>query len=646
MSRAWLRYPARPVQPQTFNWRWALLPAAAFLIASISILVWIRKDHFLDREEAQHVMRALEEHSAAFGPIFNAREAFLARPNHSKLWYGFPSYLAVAVAWQIRGSASTDVGVAINVLFLALAAFSAAALAWRFAGPAAAMVAATFTLLLPGCLIWSHLFSPTLFLVGMTWAACAAIVWTDGGTRWWVVALAGVLACLAAIAKASTFFVWFPALLVALWDAYRIGRWKRTAVGLGIFTVAMLPAALWGWLARDLLAAQAHVFSMLFGSITPKAIAVAIAWRWYDNFLFFHAVLAVLGLLVLAVRSGHRGRALLIVFWILLPCFGAAILAKGAITGRDHLIGALPAVLAAACGVALLGRKAAAGVAAFLVLFGCVFVPVNLFGVGIDEPFAPPKAGILRSLPDGAPWAIRLVPHPDLLKPVITFLDGVLAGKPAVPRCPCLPQMPISTKAGQPLLFVDSGFIGPENLRVRLLLQGRKLPWIITFPPYPWACGAHQGMLSCGSAAVLSTGPPYTGYDAAERQAAIGRRRLARWGRSGGESPPVGALPGILVRIPAATGACTPEGELRVLEERCITPDYFTASLKALGKGRTAADVERARALVAERKAFLATPAGAAAFNLAETVIVEGVERQLAAINLKDLPPGGGPPAP
>ena len=620
-------------QPDTSVSRWFFWPAvAAFLIASVSVLIWIRQDKFLDREEAQHVIRAAQTSKAAFGPEASARKLLLVQADQPKAWYGWPYYLAAALSWKLRGYVSTDVGTAMNLVFLALAAFSAGALARRLAGPHAAVLAATFSFLLPGCLIWSHLFNPTIFLVGMTWAVCAALVASEGGTRWSVVVLAGILACVTTIAKVSTGFVWFPAALLALGEALRLRQWKRTAVGVALFLLAMVPAVVWGWLSREPLTEQAKVFSMLFSGLSAKAVAIAIARRWYDNLLLFHALAAAVGLLILAARSGHRRRALLIVFWILLPCLGTAILARGAITGRDHLIAALPAVLAASCGLALLGRKVAVAAAAFFVLLGCIFVPVNLFGVGISEKFKPAKTGILRSLPDDAHWAIRLVPHPDLVQPVIAFLDQ---GLPAMAgtRCSCLPQVSYFAETGKPLLYLDSGFVGPENITVRLSLEGRDPPWRFAFAPYPWSCGTYRAALSCVSAAVLSTGEPFPGYINAEAEAQTGRQQLAQWGRSGGETAPTGVLPGVRVRLPVDGGICRADGtvDVKLLEDGCPLPDHFVAAMKALAPGATAADVQRAKILVAQRKEFLGTAKGAPSANLGEIAIIQVLEMQLDA---------------
>ena len=151
---------------------WPVLLVLAMACAALA--VWIHRDQFMDREEAQHVQRALETRTAAFGAPDRPPSLgvlFKARLDQVKPWYGWPYYLAVAIVWQLFRP-DYDLGVLVNLLCLIVAAFCIAGVARRMGGEETGPPAAVYAVLTPCILIWSHLFGPTPFLV----AAFAATV--------------------------------------------------------------------------------------------------------------------------------------------------------------------------------------------------------------------------------------------------------------------------------------------------------------------------------------------------------------------------------------------------------------------------------------------------------------------------------------
>jgi hypothetical protein len=594
---------------------WPVILALA--IACSSLALWIHRDQFMDREEAQHVQRALETRTAAFGAPDRPPSLGVllkARLDQPKPWYGWPYYLAVAIVWELFHP-DYDLGVLINLLFLAVAAVCAGGVARRMGGRGAGPPAAVYLVFTPCVLVWSHLFSPTLFLLAAFAATSLAILAAEGWSRPWMSLWAGLLAAGTSVAKMSLVFAW---LALALYVSRPLltpeGR-RRAWPGVGLFALGLLPLPLSAWINREPLSFWATQARAIYHQGSARETLYGVAIRTFEVFLPFHLILGVLGLLLLLRTPAGRRLAGFLAIWAAMPALGVVLLLGSSGTTRDHLFTALALAVAAGAGLATLGPRwrwwRVAAMAAMLV-YGAVLIPVNLFGAGVGLRPPAGSLGWLHTNIDGAPWGVRLAPYPDLLGATIARLR--IVAPPGTPgRCGCLPAppYPLANAAGRPVVALDSRLLGPENLDAAFMLRGQSNPWQVGYVPYPLSCAPLQTAMACVSAIVYAAPPLASDFPAPEARVAPRRAGLASWGRPGGEIdfPEIGP---VAFRVATGPPLCSLAGPAAAAAWRgvaagCPEDDYYALflGLQLGGAPREPAQLKLARALTRARLADL-----------------------------------------
>ncbi len=581
-----------------------------------ALAVWIHRDRFMDREEAQHVQRALETRTAAFGAADRPPSLgvlFKARLDQVKPWYGWPYYLAVAIVWQLFRP-DYDLGVLVNLLCLIAAALCIAGVARRMGGKGAGPPAAVYAILTPCILIWSHLFGPTPFLVAAFAATALAMLATEGWSRPGMSLWAGLLSAGTLIAKMSLVFGWLAlALYVArplLAPAGTESR-RRAWRGLSLFALGLLPLPASLWINRAPLsfwAVQARALYQQSAYVTMYGIAI----RIFEVFLPFHLILAVLALLLLLRSAAGRRLAGFLAVWTAMSAAGVVLLLGNSGTTRDHALLVVPLAVAVGAGLATLTPRWRQAAVVAMLLYGAVLIPVNLFGAGVGSQPVAGSFGWLHTNIDGVPWGVRLTPYPDLVGATIARLR-TLAPPGSPGRCACLsaPPYPVANAAGRPVVALDSRLLGPENLDAAFMLAGKTDPWQVGYVPYPLSCAPQQTAMACASAIVYAGPPLAAEFPAAEERVAPRRAALAAWGSSGGEIdfPEIGP---VHFRVAAGPPLCSLAGAeaaaaWRQVAAGCPEDDYYALYLGLQYGGAPIApvDMKLTRALTRARLADL-----------------------------------------
>lgn len=576
-----------------------------------AVILWVHRDRFMDREEAQHVMRALETRTAAFGPARSLGVLFKARLDQAKPWYGWPYYLAVAAVWRVF-HADYDLGVLANLLFLAVAAWCTAGVARRLGGEVAGPPAAVYLILTPGLLIWSHLFGPTPFLVAAFAATSLAILAAEGWSRPGMSLWAGLLAAGTSVAKLSLVFGW---LALALYVSRPLltpeGR-RRARPGIFLFLLGLLPLPLSVLINRGPLSFWATQARALYQQGSASLMLYGVALRTFEVFLPVHLALGALGLLLLLRTSAGRRLAGFLVVWAALPALGVLLFLGNSGTTRDHALAAVPLAVIAGSGLATLGPRLRTGLTAAMLVYGAVLIPVNLFGVGVGLQPPAGRFGWLHTNVDGVPWGVRLAPYPDLVEATIARLR-TLVPPGTKGRCDCLPAppYPLANAAGRPVVALDSRLLGPENLDAAFMLRGESDPWQVGYVPYPLSCAPLQTAMACTSAIVYAPPPLAAEFPAAEDRVAPRRAALAAWGRSGGDLdfPEIGKVAFRLAEGPPLCSLAGPASAAawQRVAAGCPEDDYYALflGLQFGGSPLEPAQLKLARALARARQAEL-----------------------------------------
>lgn len=597
----------------------ALWPVALVLaMVCAALAVWIHRDRFMDREEAQHVQRALETRTAAFGAPDRPPSLgvlFKARLDQVKPWYGWPYYLAVAIVWQLFRP-DYDLGVLVNLLFLIVAALCIAGLARRMGGKGAGPPAAVYAVLTPCILIWSHLFGPTPFLVAAFAATALAMLATDGWSRPGMSLWAGLLSAGTLIAKMSLVFGWLALLLYVarpLLAPAGAGSRRRAWRGLSLFALGLLPLPASLWINRGPLsfwAVQARALYQQRASETLYGIFI----RIFEVFLPFHLILAAVALLLLLCSAAGRRLAGFLAVWTAMSAAGVVLLLGNSGTTRDHALLVVPLAVAAGAGLATLSPRWRQAAVAAMALYGAVLIPVNLFGAGVGAQPVAGRYGWLHTNIDGVPWGVRLTPYPDLVGATIARLR-TLAPPGSPGRCACLsaPPYPVANAAGRPVVALDSRLLGPENLDAAFMLEGKTDPWQVGYVPYPLSCAAQQTAMACASAVVYAGPPLAAEFPLVETDQRMAPRRaaLAAWGSSGGEIDFAEIGP-VHFRVAAGPPLCSLAGAAaaaawRQVAAGCPEDDYYALFLGLQYGGAPIApvDMKLTRALTRARLADL-----------------------------------------
>jgi hypothetical protein len=582
-------------------------------MACAALAVWIHRDRFMDREEAQHVQRAVETRTAAFGAPNRPPSLgvlFKARLDQVKPWYGWPYYLAVAIVWQLF-RLDYDLGVLVNLLCLIVAAFCIAGVARRMGGEGAGPPAAVYAVLTPCILIWSHLFGPTPFLVAAFAATALAMLATGGWSRPGMSLWAGLLSAGTLIAKMSLVFGW---LALALYVARPLltpeGR-RRAWPGLGLFALGLLPLPVSLWINREPLsfwAVQARALYQQSAYVTMYGIAI----RVFEVFLPFHLILAALALLLLLRAPAGRRLAGFLMAWAAMTAVGVVLLLGNSGTTRDHALMVVPLAVAVGAGLATLTARWRQAAVAAMFLYGAVLIPVNLFGVGVGAQPVAGSFGWLHTNIDGVPWGVRLTPYPDLVGTTIARLR-TLAPPGSPGRCGCLsaPPYPVANAAGRPVVALDSRLLGPENLDAAFMLEGKTDPWQVGYVPYPLSCAPLQTAMACASAIAYADPPLAAEFPAAEDRVGPRRAALAAWGSSGGKID-FSEIGPVHFRVAAGPPLCSlagPEAAAawRQVAAGCPEDDYYALFLGLQYGGTPIGPVEMklTRALTRARLADL-----------------------------------------
>ncbi|MEA2604199.1 MAG: hypothetical protein QOF89_5191 [Acidobacteriota bacterium] len=583
----------------------------------------------MDREEAQHVMRALETRTAAFGPARSLGVLFKARLDQAKPWYGWPYYLAVATVWRVFRS-DYDVGVLANLLFLAVAAFCTAGVARRLGGEEAGPPAAVSLILTPGILIWSHLFSPTVFLVAAFAATALAILAAEAWSRPGTSLAAGLLAAGTSVAKMSLVFGWLALVLYVSRPLLTPEGRRRARPGAVLFILGLLPLPLSVWINRGPLSFWATQARALYQQESASVTLVGVVLRTFEVFLPFHLILGLLGLLLLSRTPAGRRLAGFLGIWAALPALGVVLFLGNSGTTRDHALAALPLAIIAGAGLATLGPRPRAGLVAAMLLYAAVLIPVNLFGAGVG--LLPPagRFGWLHTNVDGVPWGVRLAPYPDLVDATVARLRA-LVPPGTQGRCDCLPAppYPLANAAGRPVVALDSRLLGPENLDATFMLRGESDPWQVGYVPYPLSCAPFQVAEACTSVIVYAPPPLAAEFPAAEDRVAPRRALLGTWGRSAGEIdvPEIGR---VAFRLAAGPPLCSLAGpEAAAAWQRaaagCPENDYYALLIgfQFGGAPLEPAQVKLARALTRARQAELQANGDTPALIFGEGYLVQ-----------------------
>jgi len=516
------------------------LPVAlGSLIAASVLAVWIQRDGFIDREEANHVQRALETYDAMFGSASeppSLRRLVAVRIDQSKVWYGWPSYVPEAIAWRVLGR-TYDNGVLANICCLLAIVALSGAIGWWF-DPRAAPLAALFHAMLPGALVWAHFFNVTLAVMALTYLAVLALLRASAWERRAQAVVAGLVCAAVTVAKATTVFFWAPLLAVTAARAL-IPRDRRAvaARNLSLFVLATLPAAAHyalGWEPLRWWAARVH---QIYAFESGWASFRRGAWmRPLEVLLPFHLALCVLGFMAMLARRDRRWLGLALALWPVPSLLGVFLTGGFPGTTRDVLPLVLAPCLIASLALARRAPLERLSVLWSLLAFGGLFVSIN-FSSRFDDTAMGRHLTWLRPYIDGTP-TIRLRPYPPVLDSVILALRASGAGG----ACSCLPAAPYPLPPGdpRPVVLLDHNMIGPENLTVAFALGGEKLPWNLGYVPYPLPTPLLRTALGCAQAIVVG-GPTFTAeYYGADQRARIGREMVLHWGRA----MPVGQWPG------------------------------------------------------------------------------------------------------
>ena len=595
--------------------RWAALwpVALALVMACGAVALWVHRDRFMDREEAQHVQRTLETRTAAFGAPGRSPSPgvlFRARLDQIKPWYGWPYYLAVATVWQLFRP-DYDLGVLANLLFLTVAALCVAGVARRLGGEGAGPPAAVYLVLTPCVLVWSHLFGPTPFLVAAFAATALAVLAAEGWSRPGMSLWAGLLSAGTLVAKMSLAFGW---LVVVLWASRPLlapeGR-RRARLSLSLFILGLLPVPATVWINRGPLSFWAVQARALYQQRVSETL-YGVGIRNFEVFLPFHLALAALGLLLLLRTPAGRRLAGFLAVWVAMSAIGVVALLGNSGTTRDHDLTALPLAVAAGAGLATLGPRWRQVFTAAMLVYGAVLIPVNLFGVGVGLQPPAGRFGWLHTNLDGVPWGVRLAPYPDLVGATVARLRVLVPpGTPGLCGCLPAPPYPVANAGGRPVVELDSRFLGPENLDAFFMLRGESDPWQVGYVPYPLSCAPRRTALGCASAVVYAQPPLAAEFPAAEDRLAPYRAALGSWGRSAGEIgfPGIGPL---AFRVSEGPALCSLSGAAaasawRAVTAGCPEDDYYALFLRLQlgGSAPDPVDLKLTRSLTRARLAEL-----------------------------------------
>ena len=517
------------------------LPVAlGVVMAAAALVVWVELDGFMDREEANHVSRAVETYDALFGsasspPSF--RRLAAARADQTKVWYGWPSYLAPAIAWRALGR-TYDNGVLSNVPCLIALVVLAAAIGQCLDKRTAPMMA-LFQALLPGALVWGHFFNVTLPVTVLAYLAVLTLLWAGRRpARAGPAFLAGLACALATIAKLTTVFFWGPvALLLAGRGLADAPRRVATMKGLTLFALGLVPAAVHFVSSFEVLRFwTGHVHHLYAGGSTWRAFRQAARLRTLEVFLPPHLLFAAAGFAALVARRPTRWLALALIAWPVPTLLGVFLLGGFPATTRDMMPLGLPAALLASRAFAEWSRGPRLASLWSLLGFGGLFLAVNFFGWT-----APGRAFAWLTPPIDGSTTVRLRPSPPILDATIAGLRATLAPDEGS-RCACLPitPYPVRSRDPRPVVLVDHAMIGPENLAMPFAISREPLPWTVGYVPYPLPSALLRTVIGCASAVLRAEPPMPAEYMGAEARAAEGRALLEGWG----ERHVIGRWPG------------------------------------------------------------------------------------------------------
>jgi hypothetical protein len=503
-------------------------------------VAWIERDGFMDREEANHVLRALETYDAMFGSVSapaSLRRLLSVRIDQPKVWYGWPSYVPEAVAWRVRGK-TYDNGVLADLLCLAAEVTLARALG-RWLDPRAAPLMVLFHALLPGALVWAHFFNVTLAVMALTYLALLAVLRAGAWDHWPRALMAGLACAAVTVAKSTTVFLWAPLAAVTAGRALmaRDGRTGRVR-NLAVFSLGLVPAAVHYGLAWEPLQWWATRVREIYAFESGWASLRRGAWmRPHEVLLPLHIALSVLGLIAMLSRRESRWRGAALALWPIPSLVGVFLTGGFPGTTRDVLPLVVAPALLASLAYARLPRASRLAVLWTLLGFGCLFVPIN-FSRRFDDTAVGRHLAWLRPYIDGTP-NIRLRPHPPVLQATIAALTANLGSG----ACSCLPAAPHPVSPGdpRPTVLLDHSLIGPESLIVASALAGEKLPWNLGYAPYALPTPLFRTTVGCASAVLLGE-PPFQAeyFGVEEASIAAGRELLRDWG----EGTVLGTWPG------------------------------------------------------------------------------------------------------
>ncbi len=626
----------------------SILVLLSAIAVSCALLGWIAADEFIDREEAQHVLRAIATFDGLFTESDPLTSKFLRlieiRDGGHKQWYGWPYYLVVSVFWRAIGF-HEDVAVGLNVLFLIASALLVRLIALRLgASPSGANAAALFLLFTPGVVVYAHLFVPSVFLLLLVAATAYAILRTEAWSRPWISAAAGAIAGLATVSKATLFFFWIP---FAIWAIFnRSDRLFSRNRFLSVFAavIAFSFAPLTFWRGREVLAVWRDRLEAIWsaGGWTESLRAAAI--RWGELLLPVHIALVVVAIIALLVVRRFQ-TVILCAVVTLLPVIGVIASSGQPGTVRDYI----PAILGPALLVGIAagqGRRRALLASFSIVIFGALFLPINLFGRLI--PADPSSKGIklFSAAVEGVPWGIRLTPYPDLVGATIAAIDR-LPMQSVSERCGCLSVLPYPAAGSndRPLVGLDSLLLGPENLQVWLRFRGRDQAWQFGTVPYPLHCPAYQVAKHCMAALVIDQTTLGAHYPTAENLARLRRPEMQGWGVPAHEVQ-LAFIPRLEIRAQAQGEPICPasparEAAVSKLLESCSDGDYYADFIRYQILGSTSQEVGSIRSAALERSRELDAGVDPMAVVFGERYLSEWTVAALPPSNgLRDTPPG------
>jgi len=623
--------------------------AVGGLLSAAALVVWIHSDGMMDREEAHHVLRAIDTYDAAFGSATtppSLRRLIKTRVDQVKPWYGWPAYLPVAICWKLFGR-TYDNGVLANLFFWAAVCGLAGSIGFWFDRRSVPTIV-LFHALLPGALIWAHFFNVTLAVVAMTYLAVCTLLFASSWQRRGRIAMSGLVCGVLTVAKSTTVFFWVPLAAVTLWRALSI-RSDRPVVfkNVIVFAAGLLPAALHFAVNRAPLLYWARLVHDLYRSeFTLRAFIAGAQHRPYEILLPFHIGLAALGFVVLAARRDTRCLAVGFALWPIPTIVGVFFTGGFPGTTRDDLPLALPAALLASLAASRLPRAPRVTMLWSLCAYGALFLAVNFFGrtVAGAQTF-----DWLRPPVDGVP-NIRLRPSPPLIDATVDGLSKLIPASGQAP-CDCLPVTPYPITAGgeRPTVLLDHVLIGPENLYAHFALLGKTPPWNVGYVPYPLPPPALRTAISCASAIVLGEGAMSAEFMGAEERAAQRRRLVVEWGQSVdlGRWPGFGTL-SARRRTELPLCGLTDQAALDGwVTAKTVNPEeglYYARYLKLLISGGEPAilrsDLEAARRETNERLRRLEAREDPASTTFGENHLATAVRASLAQMRIADGPEG------